>query len=154
MKRIKIGFEVSHCARLLRRYIDAGTAVLYSDGMTGTHGRTIGYLYRNRDKDIFQKDFEKEFDIRRSTASNILSLMEKNGLIVRRGVPDDARLKKILLTPKAEACHREIEAFFDKMEKELSEGISDDEMEGFVSTLNKIKNNIERMTAENDKTTE
>lgn len=154
MKRIKIGFEVSHCARLIRRYIDSGTAVLYSDGMTGTHGRAIGYLHRNRDRDIFQKDFEKEFDIRRSTASNILSLMEKNELIVRQSVPDDARLKKIVLTPKADACHREIEAFFDKMEKELSEGISPGEMESFLSTLDKIKRNIERMTAENDKTAE
>lgn len=146
----KIGFEISHCARILRRYIDTATAKSLADEMTGTHGRAIGYFYHNRDKDIFQKDFEKEFDIRRSTASNILSLMEKNGLIIRQSVPDDARLKKIVLTEKAVEIHNEIEASFDKMEKDISEGISREEMEAFLFTMDKIRKNIERLTAEND----
>lgn len=154
MKKIRIGFELGRTSRLLCRYINTGTAKLQADEMTGTHGRAIGYFYRNRDRDIFQKDFEKEFDIRRSTASNILSLMEKNGLIVRQSVPYDARLRKIQLTPKAEGLHRELEAFFDNMEQELSKGISDEEMEFFVFTLNKIKGNIERMSDENDKAAE
>ena len=118
--------------------------------MTGTHGWAIGYFYHNRHKDIFQKDFEKEFDIRRSTASNILSLMEKNGLIIRQSVPDDARLKKILLTEKAVEIHEKIEESFSKMEKDISQGISEEEMEAFLVTVDKIRNNIERLTAEND----
>ena len=130
--------------------MDTNTAKILADEMTGTHGWAIGYFYHNRHKDIFQKDFEKEFDIRRSTASNILSLMEKNGLIKRQSVPDDARLKKIILTEKAVEIHNEIEASFDKMEKDISEGISQDEMEAFLLTVDKIRKNIERLTAEND----
>lgn len=153
MKR-KIGFEIGHCSRIIRRYIDTGIMINPDDEMTGTHGRAIGYFYKNRHRDIFQKDFEKEFDIRRSTASNILALMEKNGLITREGVPQDARLKKILLTEKAVDLHREIESFFQKMEKDISYGIEKEELEAFFTTMDKIKNNIERMTAENDQTTE
>ena len=38
------------------------------------------YLFINMDKEIYQKDIEKNFVVRRSTASGILDTMEKNGM--------------------------------------------------------------------------
>ena len=150
MQNRKIGFEINHCSRIIRRYMDSNAIKSHADELTGTHGWAIGYFYRNRDKEIFQKDFEKEFDIRRSTASNILALMEKNGLITRQSVPGDGRLKKITLTEKAALLHSQIEAAFKKMEHDISRDISPEEMDAFFRTIDKIKNNIERMTTEND----
>lgn len=150
MQNRKIGFEISQCARIIRRYMDSTAIKSRVDEITGTHGWAIGYFYHNRNKDIFQKDFEKEFDIRRSTASSILALMEKNGLILRRNVPGDGRLKKIILTEKAIQLHNQVETAFQKMEQEISQGISLEEMENFFRTVDKIKSNIERMTSEND----
>ncbi len=151
MKKNRIGFEISHCSRLIRRYMDANALKSYIDEMTGTHGWALGYFYQNRDRDVFQKDFEKEFDIRRSTASSILSLMEKNGLIERKSVPNDARLKKIVLTQKALELHQKVDAAFCKMEEDISEGISADEMDTLFKIIEKINSNIERMTDKNDK---
>lgn len=51
-------------------------------------------------RDIYQKNLEEEFQIRKSTASGILKLMEKNGFIYRESVKEDARLKRILPTKK------------------------------------------------------
>lgn len=150
MEKKRIGFELSHCSRLIRRYMDAQAVKSYLDEMTGTHGWALRYFHQNCDRDIFQKDFEKKFDIRRSTASNILSLMEKNGLIMRQSVPYDARLKKIVLTQKAQNVHQQVEEAFCKMEEDIARDISDEELDAFFSTLEKIKNNIERMTLEND----
>ena len=107
----------------------------------------LGYLHRNRDRDIFQKDFEKEFDIRRSTASHILSLMEENGMITRESVPYDARLKKIVLTEKAMNIEEEVMQFFDKLEQEFEKNITKEELEIFYSVLDKINDNIERIDA-------
>lgn len=150
MEKKRIGFELSHCSRLIRRYMDAQAVKSYLDEMTGTHGWALRYFHQNCDRDIFQKDFEKKFDIRRSTASNILSLMEKNGLIMRQSVPYDARLKKIVLTQKAQDVHQQVEEAFCKMEEDIARDISDEELDAFFSILEKIKNNIERMTLEND----
>lgn len=144
----KIGFEISHCSRMIKRYMDSHAIKSYIDEMTGTHGWALRYFYDNREKDIFQKDFEKQFDIRRSTASSILSLMEKNGLITRQSVESDARLKKIVLTEKALEIHQRIEAAFDKMEKEIMQGISGEDAAVFFRTLDTIKSNIERMSKE------
>lgn len=150
MQNRKLGFEICQCARIIRRYMDSNTVKSYADELTGTHGRAIEYFYKNRDKDIFQRDFEKQFDIRRSTASSILSLMEKNGLIVRLGVPQDARLKKIILTKKATELHEKVEQAFLKMEKDICLGLTQEETALFFSTIDKVKKNMERMTNEND----
>lgn len=50
------------------------------------NGWVIVYLAHNSDRDVFQRDLEERFNVRRSTVSNILSLMEKKGLIKRESV--------------------------------------------------------------------
>ena len=150
MKERKLGFEIGRTSRLIKRYTDNDTTKLYIDKMTGTHGWAIGYFYHNRHRDIFQKDFEQEFNIRRSTASNILSLIEKNGLIKRESVPYDARLKKITLTDKAIDIQHIIDEAFGRLEDTLKEGITEEELEIFYRVLDKINSNTERNGADND----
>ena len=146
----KLGFEIHRSSRLVKRFMDNDATKLYVDKMTGTHGWAIGYFYHNRDKDIFQKDFEQEFNIRRSTASNILALMEKNGLITRESVSYDARLKKISLTQKAIEIHNIVEKAFENLEDIIQKDISAEELEVFYTVLDKINSNLERNDANND----
>ena len=150
MNNRRIGFEIHRSSRLVKRYLDNDATKLYIDKLTGTHGWAIGYLHQNSDRDIFQKDFEQEFNIRPSTASNILSLIEKNGLITRESVPYDARLKKIVLTQKAIDIHQIIENSFEKLEDKLKDGISQEELDIFFRVIDKINNNIERIDTDND----
>ena len=71
--------------------------------LTPMQGFFISYIYEKKmeGKDVFQKDLEQSFMIRRSTATEILKIMEKNELITKESVEHDARLKKIVLTEKA-----------------------------------------------------
>lgn len=146
----KLGFEIHRTSRIVKRYMDKDTSKSYVENITGTHGWVIGYLYNNRHRDIFQKDFEKEFDIRRSTASKILSLMESNDLIVRESVSYDARLKRIILTEKALEVQSVVEKAFGKMEGKIKEGITEEELTVFFRVLDKVNNNMERNDSEND----
>lgn len=150
MQQRKIGFELHRSSRLVKRYMDGDATKRYIEKMTGTHGWAIGYFYANKDKDIFQKDFEQEFDIRRSTASNILSLMEKNGLIIREGVPYDARLKKITLTKKATDIQKVVEEGFERLESIMKKDISPCELDVFFTVLDKINSNLEERSKAND----
>ena len=150
MDNRKIGFEIHKTSRIIKRYIDSDATKSYVDKMTGTHGWAIGYFYKNRDRDIFQKDFEQQFNIRRSTASAILSLMEKNELIKRECVPYDARLKKITLTQKAVQLHNVVEQAVEKVENTMRQNISDEELEIFLTVLDKINNNMERNDVSDD----
>lgn len=139
-----IGFEVKALANLIKRRVENSNSLKDADKLTGMHGWVIRYLYENSKKrDIFQRDLETEFTIRRSTATEILQLMEKNGLIVREPVDYDARLKKLVLTPRAIAIHKNISKEIMGIEEQLSKGLTEEERSSFLSTLKKIKKNIE-----------
>ena len=137
-----IFFEMHKCSRLIKRYIDNNTDKENVDKMTGAHGWVIGFLYHNRDRDIFQRDFEKGCNVRPSSATSMLKLMEKNGLIKRVGVDYDARLKKIVLTEKAIKIQETLDEKFAALEKRLSINISEEELETFFTVLSKIRKNI------------
>ncbi len=139
----RISFALHKTSRCIKRYVDRRTQQLCDGGVTGTHGWAIGWLYDRRHEDVFQRDFEKACGVRRSTATSILQLMEKNGLIVREAVPYDARLKKITLTEKALQLHRRVEATFDALEETLRGALSEEELCCFFSVLFKIQKEVE-----------
>ena len=137
MQNKRLSFELHRSSRLVKRHMDNDASKRYVEKMTGTHGWAIGFFYHNRDRDVFQKDFEQEFNIRRSTASNILSLIEKNGLIKRESVPYDARLKKITLTQKAIDVQGVVDKAFENLEGTMRQGISEEELEVFFRVIDK-----------------
>ena len=91
---------------------------------------------------MFQRDLEAVFEMRRSTASEILKLMEKNGLITREPIESDGRLKKIVLTEKAKEFSTNIEQEFHSIEEKVTEGISKEELDAFYLVFDKIKANL------------
>lgn len=76
-------------------------------------------------KVVYQKDIEEEFQIRKSTATGMLQLLEKNGFIVRESEKKDARLKRIIPTKKAEALRPSILAHIRQSETQLTTDISE-----------------------------
>ena len=102
------GFEVRRLDHVFARNLEAKVREKGIDELTLMHGWIIRYLIENQDKDIYQKDIEKHCSIGRSTVTNILQLMEKKGLIRREAVPNDARLKKVMLTQKGLESHEGI----------------------------------------------
>ncbi len=141
--RETIGFDIRTLSILIKRYIDGSATKQYVDNLTGTHGWVIGYLYDNRDHDVYQRDLETQFSIRRSTATGILQLMEKNELILREPVESDARLKKLVLTEKALDIHKMVEEDRKRTEEQLTKDIDAQELAIFRKALKQMIRNME-----------
>lgn len=137
-----IGFELRQVANIIRREIDNAVSKRNIEKLTGMQGRVIGYLCHNGEKEIFQRDIEAEFSIRRSTATTILQTMEKHGLIKREPVEYDARLKRILPTDIAVTRHKIFEEEINRVENQVLNGITKEEADTLLSILDKIKNNL------------
>ena len=141
----KIGPEI-HCTDLkLSRNLSAHVRKSGVDEVTMMHGWIIGYLYDNRERKIYQKDLEKKFSISSSTVTNILKRMEINGYIGRRSVPEDARMKKLVLTEEGLRLHWEKEALICQMNEELKGTLDPEETEQFLRTARKMKGNIRQI---------
>jgi len=102
----------------------------------------IRYLHEHREGAVFQRDIEKNFTITRSTVTGVLKGMEKNGLILRMSVPEDARLKWLTLTEKGENLYQSVCRHIEETEAQLVKGLSGEEIDIFFQLLDKIKENL------------
>ena len=138
-----IGFELKIVNNLIRRRLDG---IFQEDGLqelAGMQGPIIGYIYhQGKERDIFQKDIEREFNIRRSTATVMLQNLEQKGYLLRQSVEHDNRLKKILLTDKAKESNALIHRRIEDFNAELEEGITAAEREQFLDILHRIAENL------------
>lgn len=141
-----IGFQLHNLSNLLRQHVEASsTALPPDDHVSRSNLWILNYLAHHAEKDIFQKDIENAFCIRRSTVSKVLRLMEEKGYIRREEVTQDARLKKIVLTDAGMALHVCMLEERKNTEAMLRQGISDDELEVFFRVMQKLKNNIQTL---------
>lgn len=92
--------------------------------------------------DVFQKDIEEEYSLRPSTATVLLKKMEQNGLIYREAAENDARWKKIIVSEKALQYKDIVMADILNLEKELTQGISENDLDVFFSVVEKMLDNI------------
>ncbi|MBP2033680.1 DNA-binding MarR family transcriptional regulator [Clostridium algifaecis] len=130
---IYIGKKISILARRIHRGIDKEASQY---GLTAVQARILGFIYcKSNKKDIFQRDIEEELDIRRSSVTSVLQLMEKNGYINRISVSKDARLKKIIITEKGLEIQKKVYYFILEMEKSLKDELSDQEANILVRSL-------------------
>ncbi|MDE7215573.1 MAG: MarR family transcriptional regulator [Clostridia bacterium] len=148
-----IGFEIRSISNQIKRYLNSLPA-FQSNEVRGIYGYVIGFLYRNSDRDIFQKDIEEELSTRRSSVTNLLGQMEKCGLIERLSVCGDGRLKKVVLTDKAIAMQKQIEQEIAGVENQLCKGLSQGDKEKLFDLLAKVRTNVEEFSGRRDRTQE
>lgn len=147
MTEKRIGVELRALHNLMKRRVEASAVHSDIHTLTGTHGYVLGYLAHHRDREQYQRDIEEAFSIRPSTATVILQTMEKNGLITRESTAHDGRLKRIVLTEKALALHRRVEAEHAQTEQLLREDLTEQELSIFFRVVDKLKATLDRRSA-------
>ena len=140
--REDIGFQIRTLSHLVKRTVDQAAFDGVDDHPTGVQGWIIGYLYRNRDKEVFQRDIQEQFSIRRSTVTGILQLMEKNGIIRREGVDYDARLKRLVPTEKAVQMEEQVRECARLLEQRITRGLTDEQRAQFLHTAACMAENL------------
>jgi len=142
--KLKLGLNINKIHHIISRKVDAAVINSIDDNLTVSQAYVIDFIYmEGKQKNIFQKDLEKEFDLKRSSISLMLNNMEKSDLIQRVPVAEDARLKKIVLTEKAIMLNENISNAINSVESKLSENITLEEINVFYKVLDKIRNNLE-----------
>lgn len=145
MRKRDVGREIHALSNLLGRRIEAEKKQQGMQDVTPMQTWIIGYLQEHKGQDIFQRDIERDFTITRSTVTGILKLMEKNGLIYRVSVPEDARLKKLILTKTGEAMYQKVRQHIEDTERMLVQGFTEDEVEALLNMMDRLRVNLETL---------
>ena len=120
--------------------------------MGGPQGQVLRFLdSRGENQDlVLIKDIEKELNISKSVASNLVKRMVQNGLVELEASPSDKRAKFVRLTDKSRSQMQQVKAFFERIDKQLMEDIDEDELLIFEKVLGQLQANIKGIGGENE----
>ena len=114
-------------------------------GITEVQGRILDFiLVDGRDRPLYQKDIEKEFGLRPSTATELLKTLQNRKMLPRVSSEEDGRYKKIQFTEAAEDIRMALQQEIQKTEGLLVEGISREDLNTFMKVAEKMLENLER----------
>lgn len=137
MEEYEIGKDIICTSKMLRRTMDSR---MPCEEVTGGQGRILGMIVEvSKIRNIYQRDIEAEFHIRRSSVTSILQLMEKKGWIIRESVPEDARLKRLVPTEKGIEVHNQVRNAIRQMEESMRNVMTEEERAVFRTVMEKIK---------------
>lgn len=141
IKDNNLAFKIKSLNNQIRRLFEKSAFSGAPTELTGLQYGVIHFISDNGKKSIYQRDIEAEFNIRRSTASQMLKSLEGLGAVVRETELRDARLKKIRLTEKGKKLADAAKSNVEKIQRRLMRGIDEKELEQFLATLDKIYRN-------------
>lgn len=141
----QVGFMVHKLDMGVKRILDNRMKAAGYDEVTMMHGWILKYLYDNRDREVYQRDIEKQFSIGRSTVTTIIQLMEKRELICRQSVEHDARLKRVMLTEKGFIHHNLVKENIFAIQQKMMTGISEEEKQTFLDIVQRMDGNLSEL---------
>lgn len=138
----RISVELREIQQLIKHRIEIERAN-NSVNLTHVQIRLLVFLYKSEEP-IYQKDIEQYLRIRRSSVTQMLNVLERNGLIVRVVAQHDARLKEIQITDATLSLIDAMEAHMNKTESMLRQNIDESDLSVFFKVLEQLKENIKR----------
>lgn len=154
MQTNEIKNELGHKVRIVNNNIDKYFHTAWAkSGSEATRMQcaTLHYLRVHKEENVFQKDLEVAFSVSAATMTNILKVMEKEGLISRISMESDARLKKLVMTEKGVALDNEAHQNVVRLEAGMKKGFTEEEITRFREYLDRMAQNIVDLVEENTK---
>ncbi len=102
----------------------------------------IHYLLSHQDKDVYQKDIEKDLNRSKATVSGILDTLEKKGIIERKLSENDRRKKHIVLTTKAIDELGLAQLNMDSLKDKMIRGIPESDLRTAIQVFRQMNCNL------------
>ncbi len=135
-----VGLLINKISNQLKRQIEQ--VIGNKNELTKTQSMILCYIVHHDNEYIYQKDIEKDFSIRRSTATEILNLMEKKDLIKRISCVHDKRINKIIVTEKGRQLEEYGREKINHLEKQMVSSLTEEEQKLLLILLSKVEKNL------------
>jgi DNA-binding MarR family transcriptional regulator len=142
LKEIHMGRLIQVLSHQMKRK-NCVISMINDDGLTSMQKHVLKFLLlETLHKVVYQKDIEEEFQIRKSTVTGYVQLMEKNGYLTRESVKGDARKKRLVPTEKAEGLRQAILEDIKLSEKRMEKGIPEEDVITCKHVLYQVLQNL------------
>ncbi len=134
------GFLVSDVARLLRTEFDRRVRDF---GLTRSQWLALTRIYRQ--PGCTQSELAETLEMERGPAGRLIDRLEDNGFVTREADPSDRRVKRIRLTPEAEAIERTMRRIARQTIQEALSDLDETDRDRAVELLITVKGRLQEM---------
>lgn len=134
------GFLVSDVARLLRTEFDRRVRDI---GLTRSQWLALTRIYRQ--PGCTQSELAETMEMEKGSAGRLIDRLEENGFVVREADPADRRVKRIHLTPEAEAIERTMRRIARQTIHEALSDLNETDRDRTVELLITVKARLQEM---------
>lgn len=131
------GFLLGDVTRHLRKAFDRRAARF---GLTRAQWRTLAVV--SRQEGISQCEVADAIEMEPIAVGRVVDRLQQAGFVERRPDPADRRRWSLHSTAKAKAVLDDMEVVAEAVRKDALRGIDRADFDGFVATLQKIKDNL------------
>ena len=131
----KIGYYIKKLSFLINQELRDN-----SYGLSGSQCFLINYINKNGNE-VRQNELDKIFCVRRSSITNLIHLLLKEGYIETYSSEKDKRVKMIKLSKKGLEIAEKMNEAIENNEKKLSSNLSEEEFNTLLELLKKISKN-------------
>ena len=139
MENKPLGFKIGEVSRLFHNKVKK---LANDNGISQTYFHIIGFLRRNKNNNITQKDICEFIKMKAPTISLTLQSMEQDGLVERVKSLKDSRCTYVVLTQKGEELDDKIRGFFYSTEQMMLDALTPEELKMFNECLDKISERL------------
>jgi len=140
-----LGALLSDTARLLRRRFDQRARTL---GLTRAQWNVLAHLYRN--EGINQAGLADLMEIEPITVCRLLDRMEEGAWVSRQPDPADRRVRRLYMTPKAQAVLTQMRELAGDVYAEALDGLPPGAAEQLIASLIQVRTNLSARPSEEE----
>lgn len=132
--------------RLHKRVVDNSIKSL------GLHrSQHILLMHLNRHQESFsQKELAEHLQISPTAIAVKIKKLESDGFIERQKQSADGRFNKVSITEKGMDIVKRTECIFGGIDSKMIEGLTDTEIDNFISVAEKLRANLEKISEEGE----
>jgi DNA-binding MarR family transcriptional regulator len=109
-------------------------------GMEKGQPRILDYVYVN--DGCIQREIRDEFSMDAASISNLLRILEKDGILRRKRNPLSSREVNVYITDKGWEIQKRLEVVYDELEQITFQGFSPEEKEQCIHYLSRLTKNM------------
>lgn len=135
MGRGKVSVLIKKSSLVFDKYVNQ---LLAPYNITASQFRILLKLYKAPAVSVRQVDIETDFSMTNPTVTGLIHQLENKGFVVRVDNPEDKRSKLLALTEFAENKRGEFFTLASELEKVMTAGLTEEEVEIMLALLQKI----------------
>ncbi|WP_432408999.1 MarR family winged helix-turn-helix transcriptional regulator [Wukongibacter sp. M2B1] len=137
MTKTKLGYYIDELEKIEKKILNSEFEKI---GITLSQFRVLNWLWRKGE--LTQKEIHQLIQIKPSSLTNLLNILIKKGLVVRKFDDNDARVRKIALTDKSKEIESSAWHIIDSFDNRIKKILTEDEYYTTLKCLDKLIKNL------------